>query len=480
MQGGYYFTTGSSFSISSPLRTSYIKNISCANSRLDGIVTPNSCQPQQTTSTSIFVPINVTAEQAEKFKVDMTPEEDVIEIMLPLSDGRMLQVITSSIVESKLKSTNFVILHHPTPSSCYMWTDVIKMYAKDGIKAIAYSRPGYFKSTKKSNTVSAVSDDIFNMQAIIAHFKITSFTSIGIEGGGPYALNSAIIPKCKNVILLDPVSYYKNNSNILLENPTTKVKTLYNTPMTNSEFLNNSMNPSLKGEFEAAILGRSALTNYITANVNTLKGILSISDKTLLSNDPYLSKLVSADLEKALANGYDGWIDDDLAFVNPTGWGQYDIFTTLFPSEIYIELIRFSETMFGIKHQDYYIDGVTSWYIADSARRVNEGLMLGNAEYVLPNLNYPPIILNNVGPLSIALKLPSKLSELNNFYSNNVTIDKSVSALPKFYVTIVINGNTSYRISKFYANTVTIQQNNFYTINNKDLSNILMNIIKIE
>jgi hypothetical protein len=240
------------------------------------------------------------------------------------------------------------------------------------------------------------------------------------------------------------------------------------------------MNPSLKGEFEAAILGRSALTTYITANVNTLKGILSISDKTLLSNDPYLSKLVSADLEKALVNGYDGWIDDDLAFVNPTGWGQNDIFTSLFPSEIYIELIRFSETMFGIKHQDYYIDGVTSWYIADSDRRVSEGQMPDSAEYVLPNLNYPPIILNNVGPLSIALKLPSKLSELNNFYSNNVTIDESVSALPKFYVTIVINGNTSYRISKFYANTVTIQQNNFYTINNKDLSNILMNIIKIE
>ena len=72
MQGGYYFTTGSSFSISSPLHTSYTKNISCANSRLDGVVTSHqSCQPQQTTTTSIFVPLNVTAEQAEIFEVDI-------------------------------------------------------------------------------------------------------------------------------------------------------------------------------------------------------------------------------------------------------------------------------------------------------------------------------------------------------------------------------------------------------------------------
>lgn len=412
MQGGYYFTTGSSFSISSPLRTSYIKNISCANSRLDGIVTPNSCQPQQTTSTSIFVPINVTAEQAEKFKVDMTLEEEVIEIMIPLSDGRMLQVITSSIVESKLKSTNFVILHHPTPSSCYMWTDVIKMYAKDGIKAVAYSRPGYFKSTKKSNTVSAVSDDIFNMQAIIDHFKITSFTSIGIEGGGPYALNSAIIPKCKNVILLDPVCYYKNNSNIQLEYPDGTM-ILYQTPMTNSDFLNNSMNTSLKGEFEAAILGRSALMNYITANVNTLKGILSISDKTLLSNDPYLSKLVSADLEKALVNGYDGWIDDNLAFVNPTGWGQNDIFTTSYELPVDVYLIDFAETIFGNSHNKFYIDAKTSYAIANDVNK-----------YVLKNLVYS--IINNAGPLITALKLPSKLSELNNSDINTINLSNII------------------------------------------------------
>jgi len=430
MQGGYYFTTGSSFSISGPLYTSYTKNISCANSRLDGVVTSHqSCQPQQTTTTSIFVPLNVTAEQAEKFKVNMQQEEEenVIETLLSLSDGRTLQVITSSIVESKLKSTNFVILHHPTPSSCYMWTDVIKMYAKDGIKAIAYSRPGYFKSTKKSNTVSAVSDDIFNMQAIIDHFNITSFTSIGIEGGGPYAVNSAIIPKCKNVILLDPVSYYKNNSIIILENPP-GVYTTYNTEMTNSEFLNNSMNTSLKAEFEAAILGRSALTNYITANVNTLKSILSISDKTLLSNDPYLSKLVSTDLEKALANGYDGWIDDDLAFVNPLGWGQHsnypdgywkqDVFTSEYPITINIELIRFADTIFGVTHQNYYVDGKTRYGIAM------------NNEYVFNNI-LNDVILNNVGPLSVALKLPSKLSELNNSDINNKDLSNRLMDLVK-------------------------------------------------
>jgi hypothetical protein len=299
-----------------------------------------------------------------------------------------------------------------------MWADVIKMYAKDGIKAIAYSRPGYFKSTKKSNTVSTVSDDIFNIQAIINHFKITSFTSIGIEGGGPYALKSSSLSQCKNVILLDPVCYYKNNSTIPIEDPP-GVITTYNTPMTNLEFF-DSMNTSLKGEFEAAISGRSALTNYITANVNTLKDTFSISDKTLLSNDPYLSKLVSADIENALSNGYDGWIDDKLAFVNPTGWGRFDIFTSLFPTLNTVYLIRFTETIFGINHQNFYVSALTSYGTAFKAQLAQQQ----KTEYVLENLN-DLIKLNNVGPLSIALKLPLKLSELNNSDINTINLSNT-------------------------------------------------------
>ena len=86
MKGGYYFTTGSSFSISSPLHTSYTKNISCTNSRLDGIVTSHqSCQPQQTTTTSIIVPINVTAQQAEIFKVVI--QQPSLDSILTLTRG---------------------------------------------------------------------------------------------------------------------------------------------------------------------------------------------------------------------------------------------------------------------------------------------------------------------------------------------------------------------------------------------------------
>ena len=155
---------------------------------------------------------------------------------------------------------------------------------------------------------------------------------------------------------------------------------------------------------------------------------MSISDKTLLSNDPYLSKLVSTDLEKALANGYDGWIDDDLAFVNPLGWGQHsnypdgywkqDVFTSEYPITINVELIRFADTIFGVTHQNYYVDGKTRYGIAM------------NNEYVFNNI-LNDVILNNVGPLSVALKLPSKLSELNNSDINNKDLSNRLMDLVK-------------------------------------------------
>jgi pimeloyl-ACP methyl ester carboxylesterase len=372
MQGGYYFTTGSSFSISSPLHTSYTKNISCANSRLDGVVTSHqSCQPQQTTTTSIFVPLNVTAEQAEKFKVDMQqPSLDLIYVSVPLPDGRTLQVLTSQI-----KSNYVVILHHGTPSSCDIWKEAVEMFAAVGIKAFAYSRAGYFKSSRKvGRTVIDNNDDI---KAIIEYFKITSFVSFGVQGGGPFALVNGFLTECKNIVLLNPVGVYKGNPDFFT-------------------YDNGSMDPDIRAAYTEASKGKDALEAYISQKANTLKNIFSPNDAVLLQDPTSVnSKLVSTDFTNAVSNGFGGWVDDFLAFVNPNGWGGQDLSTITVP----ILLIYGNDPMVS--------DGQYYFY---------QQILPSNNDFLISmDPNYGTI---GTGPLSLVL--PPNLKELVKANANTI------------------------------------------------------------
>ncbi len=266
----------------------------------------------------------MTAQQAENFKVNMqqTPI-DLMYVLIPLSDGRTLQVLTSSI-----ESNNVVILHHSTPSSCYIWTDTIEMFAAVGIKAFAYSRAGYFKSTRKIGRT--VIDNNNDIRAIINHFGIKSFTSLGLQGGGPFALVNGFIAECKNIILLTPICVYKDNPNFFT-------------------FYEGNMNPSVRAEYDAAISGKDALEQYISLNANTLKNIISPNDAALLQ-DPVNSKLVSTDFTNAVSNGFGGWVDDFLAFVNPNGWGGRDLSTVTVP----ILLIQGNDPLVSEGQYDFY------------------------------------------------------------------------------------------------------------------------------
>ena len=86
--------------------------------------------------------------------------------------------------------------------------------------------------------------------------------------------------------------------------------------------------------------------------------------------------------------------------------------------DVYVELIRFVDTIFGITHQNYYVDSKTRF-----------GIALNN-EYLF-NRILTDVTLNNVGPLSVALKLPSKLSELNNSGINNKDLSNRLMNLIK-------------------------------------------------
>ena len=120
---------------------------------------------------------------------------------LKLSDGRAIEYIDNGV-----SSKSALILHHGTPTSMTVWGTWLAAAAEKGIRAIAFTRPGYAGSDRKVGHRIIDSND--DLQEILNQLDIENFVSVGWSGGGPYALASGLLKKCTGVQLIASVSPY--------------------------------------------------------------------------------------------------------------------------------------------------------------------------------------------------------------------------------------------------------------------------------
>jgi pimeloyl-ACP methyl ester carboxylesterase len=120
---------------------------------------------------------------------------------LKLSDGRSIEYIDNGV-----SSKSALILHHGTPTSMTVWGTWLAAAAEKGIRAIAFTRPGYAGSDRKvGHRIIDANDDL---EEILSKLDIKNFVSVGWSGGGPYALASGLLKKCTGVQLIASVSPY--------------------------------------------------------------------------------------------------------------------------------------------------------------------------------------------------------------------------------------------------------------------------------
>jgi pimeloyl-ACP methyl ester carboxylesterase len=120
---------------------------------------------------------------------------------LQLSDGRFIEYIDNGVL-----SKSALILHHGTPTSMTVWGTWLAAAAEKGIRAIAFTRPGYAGSDRKvGHRVIDANDDL---EEILNQLDIENFVSVGWSGGGPYALASGLLKKNTGVQLIASVSPY--------------------------------------------------------------------------------------------------------------------------------------------------------------------------------------------------------------------------------------------------------------------------------
>lgn len=219
--------------------------------------------------------------------------------LLTLKDGRKLEYFENGVASDKA-----ILFLHGTPSDGTLWANWLAEI-KD-VKAISTSRAGYGLSERhKGRTVA---DDLADQVAVLNHLGINSFVSIGWSGGGPHSLNMTRDERCKAAFTLAGVGEWGNSDLNFLE----------------------GMGPENHDEFGAALKGEAVITEWMQANAITMRdvtgpdliaafgGLIGDADKQALT--PEVAEDEATMFRRALSISFDGWIDDDLAFVQSFGF----------------------------------------------------------------------------------------------------------------------------------------------------------------
>jgi pimeloyl-ACP methyl ester carboxylesterase len=153
-----------------------------------------------------------------------------------------------------------------------------------------------------------VQDSVEDVQALLTHFGIEKFVSIGWSGGGPHCLADTTLAQNAAAISIAGVGAFGASD---------------------LDFL-AGMGEENHVEFGAAIKGEAEIEEWMktysggTATVTgpevieALGGLIGDADKNSLNAE--VAEELAAAFRHALVVSYYGWMDDDLAFVQPWGF----------------------------------------------------------------------------------------------------------------------------------------------------------------
>ena len=218
-------------------------------------------------------------------------------------DGRLLDVLVGG-----NPTGTPLLFHHGTPGNATRYESWFAAAEARGLRAVAYSRPGYASSDRlRGRTVGSVAADV---TALLDALGAEPFITLGGSGGGPHAIAcAALLPgRClASAALVTPAPWGADGLDWFAGMARLNVD-----------------------EFGAALGGEAAIRAWMAANgeeyrtitgpqiVTTLGDALSPVDQAVAT--AAWAEHEAAGMRRALQPGFDGWIDDDLAFTRPWGF----------------------------------------------------------------------------------------------------------------------------------------------------------------
>ncbi len=201
-----------------------------------------------------------------------------------------------------------LIFHHGTPGAATQLRLMQRAAAERSLRLVTYSRPGYGNSTRQPGR--RVVDAVDDVTAVLDHLGADRCLMAGWSGGGPHALagGARLRGRVAGVLSIAGVGPFAIDG---------------------LDFLAGMGEQNLE-EFRLASAGEDVLRPYLVAEaaglreadaaalVSELSTLLPDVDRAVLT-DEYGEDMASSFAE-ALRVGVDGWLDDDLAFVQPWGF----------------------------------------------------------------------------------------------------------------------------------------------------------------
>lgn len=225
-------------------------------------------------------------------------------MILKLRDTLDFEYITNGV-----RSDVAILFHHGTPGECGSWTSWINEI--EGIQGVAASRPGYGQSDRRAGRT--VATDFEDHAELLNHLQIKKFVSIGWSGGGPHALGMTRHPACVGAITLAGVGEWGAADLDFLEGMG---------PENHEEF-----GKALAGEKELELWMENIARAFAAVTgaelIEALGGLIGEADKKALV--PEVAERDAASFRRALSEGFYGWLDDDLAFVQKFGFALEQI-----------------------------------------------------------------------------------------------------------------------------------------------------------
>ena len=227
-----------------------------------------------------------------------------------LRDGRTLHIY-----EGGDPSGKAVVVHHGSPSAGDLYPPHVEDAQRRGIRLISYDRAGYGGSTPKPGR--SVGDVVPDIEDVLEVLDVDNFATWGISGGGPHALACAA----------------------LLEGRCLAAAALASPAPWGAEGLDwlAGMGEGNVAEFGAVLEGGEALEAALARDTaemlaggademrQAILSVLSPVDQAAL--DAEFGDFLYESMRGGLADGIDGWRDDNLASVHAWGFDPAEIAT---------------------------------------------------------------------------------------------------------------------------------------------------------
>jgi pimeloyl-ACP methyl ester carboxylesterase len=207
-----------------------------------------------------------------------------------------------------------VFFLHGTPGGRIGYWKDPEIYARFGVRRLTYDRPGYGESTRSPGRI--VADAVPDILHIADSLSVDTFAVTGGSGGGPHALACAALAPDRVLRCLASVSIAPFDAPGLdwLAGQT--------------EGNVNEFRSAQQGEAAIRALTESERTEmferFATGVEDLFGDSYELSEADRLQMTRHRARIIDQ-LRNGLADGVDGWVDDDIAFTKPWGFAVESI-----------------------------------------------------------------------------------------------------------------------------------------------------------